>query len=53
MIHRLRLELFVDDLDRSVAVVVGLALEVRQRPWGQADFRVLDPDAYSLRVTQR
>jgi lactoylglutathione lyase len=27
--------------------------EVRQRPWGLSDFRIVDPDGYYLRVTSR
>jgi lactoylglutathione lyase len=27
--------------------------ELRQRPWGLTDFRVVDPDGYYLRITSR
>ena len=30
-----------------------LAAELRQRPWGLTDFRVVDPSGYYLRITSR
>ena len=30
-----------------------LSTELKQRPWGLTDFRVLDPNGYYLRITSR
>lgn len=30
-----------------------IAVELGQRPWGLRDFRIIDPDAYYLRITSR
>ena len=62
-----RFELFVDDVERSLAfygATLGLqpppgydpqgyvpVSAGRVRPWGQTDFRLIDPDGYYLRVT--
>ena len=47
----------VDDVtaerDRVVAQHWPLADDLRDRPWGLTDFRVLDPDGYFLRLTSR
>jgi lactoylglutathione lyase len=47
----------VDDLaaERSRVVAAGWPVEedVRVRPWGLADFRILDPAGYYLRITSR
>ena len=48
----------VDDVDaafapaREAAVAHGGQIEpLAARPWGQADFRLIDPDGYYLRIT--
>lgn len=48
----------VDDVDaayaqaRDAAVGLGGQIEpLAARPWGQSDFRLIDPDGYYLRVT--
>jgi uncharacterized glyoxalase superfamily protein PhnB len=53
-----RFELFVDDVDaafaraRDAAVSHGGQVEpLAARPWGQTDFRLIDPDGYYVRVT--
>jgi N-hydroxyarylamine O-acetyltransferase len=47
----------VDDLEAALARVeaAGHPLEapIQERPWGSRDFRLLDPDGYYLRVTDR
>jgi lactoylglutathione lyase len=47
----------VDDLvaERDAIVTAGQALDedIVERPWGLADFRVLDPDGYYIRFTTR
>jgi len=51
------LVLEVDDLDTEHRHVLAsgwpLAADLQQRPWGQRDFRLLDPSGYYLRVTSR
>jgi Glyoxalase/Bleomycin resistance protein/Dioxygenase superfamily len=51
------LVLEVDDIagerDRVVAAGWPLEEDFRDRPWGLADFRILDPAGYYLRVTDR
>lgn len=51
------LVLEVDDLTTERARVAGAGWpvvdEVAPRPWGLRDFRLLDPDGYFLRVTER
>jgi len=51
------LVLEVNDLDTEHRHVVAsgwpLAADLQQRPWGQRDFRLLDPSGYYLRVTSR
>jgi len=51
------LVLEVNDLDAEHRHVVAsgwpLAADLQQRPWGQRDFRLLDPSGYYLRVTSR
>jgi predicted enzyme related to lactoylglutathione lyase len=51
------LVLEVDDVagerDRVVAARWPLEEDLQDRPWGQADFRVLDPAGYYLRITDR
>jgi hypothetical protein len=60
-----RFELFVEDVERSLAfygaafarardaaVTYGGQFEpLSARPWGQTDFRLIDPDGYYIRVT--
>jgi predicted enzyme related to lactoylglutathione lyase len=48
----------VDDVDaafgpaREAAVIHGGQIEpLAARPWGQTDFRLIDPDGYYIRVT--
>jgi lactoylglutathione lyase len=47
----------VDDVqaERDAVVAAGwpLAEDLRERPWGLTDFRVLDPGGYYLRITAR
>ena len=47
----------VDDLDaeRGHVAEAGWPVldEVTRRPWGLWDFRLLDPDGYFLRITDR
>jgi lactoylglutathione lyase len=51
------LVLEVDDVagerDRVVAAGWPLDEDLRDRPWGLTDFRILDPAGYYLRVTSR
>jgi lactoylglutathione lyase len=51
------LVLEVDDIraerDRVVAAGWPLDEDLRDRPWGLADFRVCDPAGYCLRLTSR
>jgi lactoylglutathione lyase len=39
--------------DRVVALGWPLDDDLRERPWGLTDFRVLDPDGYYLRLTSQ
>lgn len=47
----------VDDVvlerDRVVAAEWPLDEDLRDRPWGLRDFRIVDPSGYYLRVTDR
>jgi lactoylglutathione lyase len=47
----------VDDVDAALRVVVesghAVVTPLNERPWGQRDFRLADPDGYYLRVTSR
>jgi catechol 2,3-dioxygenase-like lactoylglutathione lyase family enzyme len=51
------LVLEVDDVvaerDQIIAAGWPLAEDLRDRPWGLKDFRVLDPAGYYLRITDR
>jgi lactoylglutathione lyase len=51
------LVLEVDDVtgerDRVVAAGWPLEEDLQDRPWGLADFRILDPAGYYLRITDR
>ncbi|MGI8449368.1 MAG: VOC family protein [Streptosporangiaceae bacterium] len=51
------LVLEVDDVagerDRVVAAGWPLSEDLRDRPWGLKDFRILDPAGYYLRITDR
>jgi lactoylglutathione lyase len=51
------LVLEVDDIaaerDRVAAAGWPLDEDLQQRPWGLTDFRILDPDGYYLRITDR
>jgi lactoylglutathione lyase len=51
------LVLEVDDIaaERNRVVAAGWPLEedLRDRPWGLTDFRILDPAGYYLRITGR
>jgi lactoylglutathione lyase len=51
------LVLEVDDIgserDRVVAAGWPLDEDLQHRPWGLTDFRILDPDGYYLRITDR
>jgi lactoylglutathione lyase len=51
------LVLEVDDVDgeRDRVVAAGWPLDedLRDRPWGLADFRIVDPAGYYLRITNR
>jgi lactoylglutathione lyase len=51
------LVLEVDDIgaerDRVVAAGWPLAEDLQHRSWGLTDFRILDPDGYYLRITDR
>jgi lactoylglutathione lyase len=51
------LVLEVDDVDaeRDRVVAAGWPLneDLQLRPWGLTDFRILDPDGYYLRITNR
>ena len=53
----LELVLEVDDVaaerDRVVAAGWPLDAELGDRDWGLRDFRILDPDGYYLRITNR
>lgn len=53
----LELVLEVDDVDaehdRVVAAGWPLDADVGERDWGLRDFRILDPDGYYLRITNR
>jgi lactoylglutathione lyase len=55
MDNDLRLELYVDDIERSFAFYTNaLGFDVsplKTQDWGLRDFRVLDPDGYYLRIT--
>lgn len=46
-----------DDVDaaygRALDSGYGVAAELRERPWGLRDFRVVSPDGYYVRVTSR
>lgn len=45
----------VDDLAKERERIVGkgwkLDTDIKARPWGLADFRLVDPDGYYLRIT--
>jgi len=47
----------VDDLDATYKRVVENGYPIRdglaKRPWGLRDFRIVDPDGYYLRITER
>jgi catechol 2,3-dioxygenase-like lactoylglutathione lyase family enzyme len=47
----------VDDIDaehcRVLAAGWPVADDLEDRPWGLGDFRLLDPDGYYLRITNR
>jgi lactoylglutathione lyase len=47
----------VDDVtaerDRVLAAGWPLEEDLRDRPWGMTDFRILDPAGYYLRITNR
>lgn len=51
------LVLEVDDVaaerDRVIAAGWPIAEELRDRPWGLTDFRIIDPAGYYLRITDR
>jgi lactoylglutathione lyase len=51
------LVLEVDDVvgerDRVAAAGWPLEQDLQNRPWGLADFRILDPEGYYLRITSR
>jgi lactoylglutathione lyase len=51
------LVLEVDDLDRERERVLSagwpLAADLAEQPWGLRDFRLLDPDGYYWRITNR
>jgi uncharacterized glyoxalase superfamily protein PhnB len=51
------LVLEVDDVaaerDQITAAGWPMAEDLRARPWGLRDFRVLDPAGYYLRITDR
>jgi lactoylglutathione lyase len=51
------LVLEVDDVagerDRVAAAGWPLEQDLQNRPWGLADFRILDPAGYYLRITSR
>ena len=51
------LVLEVDDIDaewtRVRAIGVAIDRELVERPWGLRDFRVVDPDGYYWRITDR
>jgi catechol 2,3-dioxygenase-like lactoylglutathione lyase family enzyme len=51
------LVLEVDDVgaerDRVAAAGWPLDEDLQHRPWGLTDFRILDPDGYYLRITDR
>ncbi len=53
----IELVLYVDDVaaerDRVRAAGWPLDEDLTPRPWGLADFRVVDPDGYYLRITSR
>ena len=53
----LRFRLIADRRDEPSAYVTAagwpLAEDLRDRPWGLRDFRVLDPAGYYLRITDR
>ena len=47
----------VDDVELACRIVVQarhpVLTPLRDRPWGQRDFRIADPDGYYLRITSR
>lgn len=43
----------VSERDRIVAAGVPLVDDLQRRTWGLTDFRLLDPDGYFLRITDR
>jgi lactoylglutathione lyase len=43
----------VAERDRVIAAGWPLAEDLRERPWGLRDFRLLDPAGYYLRITDR
>jgi catechol 2,3-dioxygenase-like lactoylglutathione lyase family enzyme len=47
----------VEDVDAAHAIVAAAGWPVLvptgERPWGLRDFRLLDPDAYYIRITSR
>jgi lactoylglutathione lyase len=51
------LVLEVDDVaaERDLVIAAGWPLveDLRDRPWGLTDFRILDPAGYYLRITDR
>jgi lactoylglutathione lyase len=51
------LVLEVDDVraERDAVTAAGwpLSADLQRRPWGLTDFRILDPDGYYLRITDR
>jgi predicted enzyme related to lactoylglutathione lyase len=49
----LEVEAIREERDRIVATGWALDEDLRDRPWGLADFRLLDPAGYYLRVTHR
>ncbi len=49
------LTLSVDDVEAQAAAVAAsgwpLHSPLKRRPWGQQDFRIVDPDGHGVRVT--
>jgi len=43
----------VSERNRVVAAGVPLVDDLQRRSWGLTDFRILDPDGYFLRLTER
>ncbi|MGH3499929.1 MAG: VOC family protein [Nocardioidaceae bacterium] len=41
------------ELDRVRSTGWPLAADLQERPWGLRDFRILDPNGYYLRITDR